>query len=78
MSVDPIDNIRKKYNLMSRQSCNVVKNLIYYFHIPHKGVGYDEIYHNTFRRRTRKTNRTHCQGQAKISNNPHRADSTWM
>jgi len=26
----------------------------------------------------KKTKRTHCQGQKKISNNPQRADSPWM
>ncbi|MDP2797466.1 MAG: hypothetical protein Q8N94_08160 [Methanoregula sp.] len=34
--------------VVSRQSCNVAKNLMYYFHTQHEGVGYDEIHRNTF------------------------------
>ena len=32
-----------KLGLVSRQSYNVAKNLMYYFHILHGEVGYDEI-----------------------------------
>ncbi|MCX6690839.1 MAG: DUF1673 family protein, partial [Methanoregula sp.] len=50
-----------QFLVVSCQLCNVAKNLMYYFHTPHEGVEYDEIHRNTFRRRTQKTKRTHCQ-----------------
>ena len=64
--------------LVSRQSCNVVNNVIYFLHNQPGRIDYEEIHRDTYQRRTRSSWHTYFQGQAQITTNPRRADFAWV
>ena len=66
------------YTLVSRQTCNVVNNVVYFLHNQIRRIGYEEIHCDTYRRRTRSFWRTHFQGRAQITKDTRRADSAWV
>lgn len=64
--------------LVSRQPCNVAKCVIYCLHNQHRRVEYEEIYRDTYQRRTGSPRRTHFQGQTQIAKNSQCVDFTWV
>jgi threonine/homoserine/homoserine lactone efflux protein len=64
--------------MLSCQPCNVAKDMLYFLHNQTYGGGNEEIYCDTYRRRTQGPSESYIKGQTQVAKNPQCINFTWV